>query len=294
LKDPKIRSVYPQDYSVANNDFLMLSSSGRRLYTPLPMNHPFVNIATQAARAASRNILRFLDQLDQVQVTEKQRNDLVTDVDKMAEAEIIQHIRKAYPSHTILSEETGLQAGRDHQYCWVIDPLDGTANFVHGLPHFSISIAVKKGDQLEAACIYDPIRQELFTAAKGKGAQLNNKRIRVSDTIRLENALIGTGFPFKYEAIMPDYLNTFSNVLPKVTDIRRAGAASLDLAYVACGRLDGFWEPALKEWDFAAGALLIQEAGGVVSDFANTKGFLSSGNIIAANPKLHSALQKLL
>lgn len=258
------------------------------------MNHPFVNIATQAARAASRNILRFLDQLDQVQVTEKQRNDLVTDVDKMAEAEIIQHIQKAYPSHTILSEESRLKTGRDNNYSWIVDPLDGTSNFIHGFPHFAISIAVKKGDQLEAACIYDPVRQELFTAAKGKGALLNNKRIRVSSTLKLENSLIGTGFPFRHEGILPNYLEKFASILPQVSDIRRAGSAALDLAYVACGRLDGFWEPALKEWDIAAGALLIQEAGGLVTDFSNTKQFLSSGNVVTANPKLHALLQPLV
>lgn len=264
------------------------------LYTLDPMNHPYVNIATQAARAASRNILRFMDQIDQIKVTEKQRNDLVTEVDKLAEETIIHHIQKAYPNHAILSEECGMVGNEKSEYTWIIDPLDGTKNYVCGFPHFAISIAVKRGDQLEAACIYDPIRQDLFTAAKGKGAQLNSRRIRVSDTIQLENALVGTGFPFLNTGAQESYLAQFSNVLPKVADIRRAGAAALDLAYVACGKLDAFWEPTLKPWDIAAGALLIQEAGGVITDYQGGKDFLSSGNVVAGNIKTHPALLALI
>lgn len=258
------------------------------------MNHPYVNIATQAARAASRNILRFMDQLDQIKVTEKQRNDLVTEVDKLSEETIVHHIQKAYPNHAILSEECGAIGNQSSEYTWIVDPLDGTKNYICGLPHFAISIGVKKGDQLEAACIYDPIRQELFTAAKGKGAYINSKRMRVSDTSQLCNALVGTGFPFLNIAVQESYLKQFCTVLPQVADIRRAGAAALDLAYVAAGRLDAFWEPTLKPWDIAAGALLIQEAGGVITDYDNGKNFLKSGNVVTGNIKTHASLLKLL
>lgn len=252
--------------------------------------HPFITIATQAARSASRTILRFFDQLDQVEVSEKGRNDLVTQVDKLSEEEIIAHIRKAYPNHSIVGEESGENKSKQDEYTWVIDPLDGTANFVHGFPHFCISIAVKRKDTLEVACIYDPIRQELFTAAKGRGAQLNNRRIRVTDTRKLENALVGTGFPFRYTDQHQNYLNMFNRIFPQTADIRRAGAAALDLAYVACGRLDAFWELKLQQWDMAAGALLIQEAGGVVTDFAGQKDFLQTGTIVAGNTYTHKSL----
>lgn len=264
------------------------------LYTLPTMNHPFVNIATQAARAASRTILRYMDQLDQITVTEKQRNDFVTEVDKLSEEVIIQHIQKAYPRHAIISEECGALGNESGEYTWIIDPLDGTKNYIMGFPHFAISIAVVKQDQLEAACIYDPIRQELFTAAKGKGAQLNNKRIRVSATTKLDSALVGTGFPFLNTDAQSAYLKQFNNILPNVADIRRAGAAALDLAYVAAGRLDAFWEPTLKSWDIAAGALLIQEAGGVITDYNNGKDFLKSGNVVAGNIKTHASLLDLL
>lgn len=258
-----------------------------------PAMHPFLNIAIQAARAASRSILHFYDRLDEVQVTEKAKNDLVTQVDKLSEDIIIEHIHKAYPKHSILGEESGLEQNQD-EYTWIIDPIDGTKNFVNGFPHFCISIAVKKGDTLEIGLVYDPIRQELFTATRGKGAQLNNKRIRVADTKKMENALIGTGFPFRHEEALQQYLKTFTKVLPQVSDIRRAGAAALDLAYVACGRLDGFWEPLLKTWDIAAGALLIQEAGGVITDFDGKRNFLQSGDVVCGNIHLHPGLLTLI
>ncbi len=255
--------------------------------------HPFLNIAIQAARTAGRSASHFFDRLDQITVTEKAKNDVVSEVDKVCEHEIIAIIKKAYPHHAILAEESGFEKNKD-DYCWVIDPIDGTANFVNGLPHFCISIAVKKGNQLEIGCIYDPIRQELFTASRGKGAYLNNKRIRVSDTKKLENALVGTGFPFRYPDYMPTYLKTFNSILPQVSDIRRAGAAALDLAYVASGRLDAFWEAYLKPWDIAAGALLVQEAGGVVSDFNSQKDFLDSGYVVAGSVITQPALLALV
>ena len=258
------------------------------------MNHPFINIATQAARAASRHILKFFDQLDQIKITAKERNDFVTEVDKMAEKEILFHIQKAYPNHAILTEESGAHGSTGAEYQWIIDPLDGTSNYIHGFPQFAISIAVKKGDQLETACIYDPISQELFTAARGKGAQLNHKRIRVSTIAKLDQALIGTGFPVKGDGAIADYIPSFSRVLTHASDVRRAGAATLDLAYVACGRLDGFWELGLSPWDMASGALLIQEAGGIITDFNGSKDFMSSGNIVAGNSKIHAMLSELI
>jgi myo-inositol-1(or 4)-monophosphatase len=255
--------------------------------------HPFLNIAIQAARTASRSILHFYDRLEEIEVTEKSKNDVVTEVDKLSEQIIIEDIRKAYPNHSILGEESGLEK-KGGDYCWVIDPIDGTKNFINGIPHFCISIAVKKGDQLEVGLVYDPIRQELFTATRGKGAQLNNRRIRVSNTKKLENALVGTGFPFRHDDEMPKYLNTFNKILPQVSDIRRAGAAALDLAYVASGRLDAYWEPLLGPWDIAAGALIVQEAGGVISDFKGEKDFLASGNVVTSNIKLHPLILDLV
>lgn len=255
--------------------------------------HPMLNIATQAARSASKIMLRFLDQLDQLKVEEKQHNDLVTEVDKLCEQEIIGHIRQAYPNHSILGEESG-KTDNGSEYCWIIDPLDGTANFIHGFPQFAISIAVKKGAHLEIGLVYDPLRQELFTATRGQGAQLNSRRIRVSSVRNLENALIGTGFPFRSPQHFKPYLKIFENVFPKINGIRRAGAAALDLAYVAAGRLDGFWEAQLKPWDMASGILLIKEAGGMLGDFSCEENYLDTGNIIAGNPRIFKSLSQLI
>ena len=257
------------------------------------MQHPFINIATQAARSASKVILRFMDQLDTIEIKQKSTiEDIVTQVDTFAEQEIIEHIKKVYPNHAILAEESGLIEGSE--YCWVIDPLDGSMNYVHGFPHFAISIAVKKGDRIEAGVVYDPIRQELFSAARGEGAFVDQRRIRVSETKKLETALIGTGFPFKKKQHINPYLTTFKSIFSEVSGIRRAGAAALDLAYVASGRLDGFWEASLAEWDMAAGVLLIQEAGGMVTDFQGGDNYLFAGNIIAGTPKIQRALQDII
>ena len=250
--------------------------------------HPLLNIAIQAARSASRIILRSIDRLDTVSVTEKSRNDFVTDVDKRAEQEIIYVIKSAYPEHSFLAEESGAQRGSG--FCWVIDPLDGTTNFIHGFPQWAISIAVKNADQLEVGVIYDPLRDELFTATRGAGAQLNNRKIRVSKVEKFEKALLGTGFPFKEMQNVEQYLKGFANILPKVSGIRRAGSAALDLAYVACGRFDGFWETGLSEWDIAAGALIIKEAGGMISDYQGEANFLGNGEVVAGNPKIHKEL----
>ena len=258
------------------------------------MMHPMLNIAVQAARQSSRIILRFLDQMDKVEITEKSINDFVTQVDKMSEETIISHIKKAYPDHSIMSEESGYQKGFNEDYCWVIDPLDGTRNFMHGYPHFSISIAVMKNNVTELGLVYDPIRQELFTATRGQGAYVNSRRMRISAAKRLGQTLIATGFPFRSKENIKSYLNIFEKIFTKCGDIRRAGSAALDLAYVAAGRLDGFWESNLFNWDIAAGALMIIEAGGIVTDFQNAETYLESGNIVAGNPKIHKELIGLI
>ncbi len=214
-----------------------------------------LNIGIRAAHAAGDLIVKYIDRIEGLDVNSKGRNDFVSEVDKQAEAIIIDHIRKAYPNHGFLAEESG-KHGED-AYQWVIDPLDGTTNFLHGFPQFAVSIALRHKGVLDQAVVYDPLRQELFTASKGAGAHLNNRRIRVSKQTTLEGALIGTGFPYSNMDRLDHYLQCFRKLCPVTAGIRRAGSASLDLAYVACGRLDGFWEHDLQEWDIAAGALLI-------------------------------------
>jgi myo-inositol-1(or 4)-monophosphatase len=253
---------------------------------------PMLNIAIRAARNAGNIIARSVDRLDQLTVTVKSENDFVSEIDRQAEQEIIYTIRKAYPNHAILAEETG--AHGDDDFVWIIDPLDGTTNFIHGFPQFAVSIGLRHKGRLEQAVVYDPLRQELFTASRGGGAQLNDRRIRVSKHHELDGALLGTGFPFKQQQHLDAYLETFKALFPMTAGIRRAGSAALDLAYVAAGRLDGFWEIGLNPWDMAAGVLLIQEAGGLVSDFGGGNDFLDTGNIVAANPKVFKAmLQKI-
>ena len=252
--------------------------------------HPALNIAKRAALSASRILLRHFDHLERLNVTAKQRNDFVSEADVQAEREIIQTLRKTYPNHGILAEESGEHSAQDDEYQWVIDPLDGTTNFLHGIPHFAISIALRHKNRLEAALIYDPIRQEMFTAARGSGAQLNDRRMRVSSVIHMENALLGTGFPFRHPQHQPAYLGMFGKLFGSCIEIRRAGSAALDLSYVAAGRLDAYWEIGLKPWDMAAGALLVQEAGGLVSDFGGGNEFMRTGNIVAGSPKVFKAL----
>src|SRR3990167_711470 len=227
--------------------------------------HPMLTIATQAARNAAKIILRNVDRLDRITVTSKGNKDFVTDVDRLVEEEIIRTIQKSYPDHAILAEESGKLAGSD--YCWIIDPIDGTTNFIHGFPQFSISIALKQKNQLEVGLVYDPLRNELFTAAHGRGAHLNDRRIRVSGVKNLKDALVGTGFPVRNLSSVKSYLKMFEEMLEQSSGLRRAGSAALDLAYVAAGRLDAFWESGLGIWDIAAGALLIQEAGGMICDY---------------------------
>jgi myo-inositol-1(or 4)-monophosphatase len=250
--------------------------------------HPTLSIALRAAREAGRVMLRKLDRLDLVHVDTKQRNDFVSDVDRQAEAEIIRVIRHTYPDHAILAEESG--ASGNNQNEWVIDPLDGTTNYLHGFPHFAVSIAFRHAGRLESAVVYDPMVEEMFTASRGAGAFLNDRRVRVSSASSLDGALIGTGFPFKSPQHVDAYLETFRALFNRCGDIRRAGAAALDLAYVASGRLDGFWEIGLAEWDMAAGTLLVQEAGGLMGDFGGGHAFLDTGNVVAGAPKVFKAM----
>lgn len=254
--------------------------------------HPYITIAIRAARAAGNIMLRSLNRLDALKVESKREKDFVSDVDRQSEQEIINIIRRAYPEHSILAEESGKTAGSSVE--WIIDPLDGTTNYLHGFPQFAVSIAVRQKQVLEAGVIYDPIQQELFIAVRGQGATLNDRRIRVSNRIRLDNALVGTGLPYLSHHDFDGYLKQLSNVMRSVAGVRRAGAASLDLAYVASGRLDGFWENSLKIWDIAAGALMIQEAGGLVSDTQGGASHLETGNIACGNPKIHPQLLKLI
>jgi len=242
---------------------------------------PALNIAVRAARTAGNLIVRYVDRVDTLTVTAKGRNDFVSEVDRRAEQIIIDTIRKAYPAHGILAEESGAQRGGEH--VWVIDPLDGTTNFLHGFPQYAVSIALKHRDRLEQAVVYDPLRQELFTATRGEGARLNDRRIRVT-RCNLADALLGTGFPFRRLADLDTYLATFKALVQRTAGVRRAGSAALDLAYVAAGRLDGFWEFGLREWDMAAGALLIQEAGGVLSAPDGAEDYLARGDVVAGNP----------
>lgn len=250
--------------------------------------HPMLNIAIRAARVAGDLILRSSDNISRLTINKKSRNDFVTEVDRLAEQEIIKIIKAAYPDHAILAEESGEIAG--NEYTWVIDPLDGTTNFLHGYPQYSVSIALKHKGKIEVGVVFDPLRDELFTAVKGSGAMLNNRRIKISNQADFSQALIGTGFPFKYPEHLDAYLKMFKAVTEKTSGIRRAGSAALDLAYLAVGRLDGFWEIGLKEWDMAAGVLLVQEAGGVATDFSFNDNFLQSGNIITGNTKMHQFL----
>jgi myo-inositol-1(or 4)-monophosphatase len=254
--------------------------------------HPMLNIAVRAARRAGTIISRSMARLDTVQVEPKGRRDYVSNIDREAEAAVIDTLLKAYPDHQIMAEESG---GRGNsEFVWIIDPLDGTTNFLHGFPQFAVSIALAVKGQVEQAVIYDPIRDELFTASRGGGAQLNERRLRVSKCRLLDNALLGTGFPIRDEKLIDPYLKSFGTFLHRADGVRRAGAASLDLAYVAAGRLDGYWEYGLQAWDIAAGALMVQEAGGLVGTIGEQEELLKHGNIIAASPKIYDEMRGIL
>ncbi len=253
---------------------------------------PMVNIALRAARKAGESIVRASDTLDRIDVLSKDINDFVSEVDVAAEKEIVYQLQKAYPKHAILSEETGLTGDADAEYRWVVDPLDGTTNFVRGIPHYAVSIACLHKGKMEHAVVVDPVRREEFTASRGRGAQLNGRRMRVSKRPNLDGALLGTGIPFKghCDGQLEGYAKSLELLAGQCAGIRRAGAASLDLAYVAAGRFDAFWEIGLAEWDIAAGALLVKEAGGLVADVNASENFLESGNIVAGNPKCFKAV----
>jgi myo-inositol-1(or 4)-monophosphatase len=257
--------------------------------------HPFVNIAVKAARKAGTLINRGSLDLDRVTVSKKQPMDFVTEIDRAAEDAIIAILREAYPDHGILAEESGAsEANAEAEYVWIIDPLDGTTNFIHGFPQYAVSIGCQYRGQLQHAVIYDPVHNDLYTASRGMGAFLNDRRLRVSKATRLEEGLIGTGLPFGESKNLTRYLRILREVMVKAPGVRRAGAASLDLAYVAAGRLDGFWEMGLKPWDMAAGVLLIQEAGGLVSDFEGGENYLQSGHLVAGTPKVFAPLLALV
>lgn len=253
---------------------------------------PMLNTALSVARTTAEMIYRAYEQVDTIEVESKGANDFVTQVDRASEQRIIEGLRKRYPRHSFLGEESGLQEGEDKDYVWVIDPLDGTTNFIHGIPHFAISIALKVKGQLEVAVVLNPMNKEEFTASRGRGAQLNGRRIRVSKQTKLQNALLATGFPFRpgQDRIFNAYMGMFQDLARTTAGIRREGAASLDLAYVAAGRYDGFWEFGLSEWDTAAGALLITEAGGLLGDLNGRMDHLRTGNIVCAPPKLFKAM----
>jgi len=258
--------------------------------------HPMLGIAVRAARRAAGIISRAARDVELLPVTRKRHNDFVTEVDHAAEQAAIEVLRRAYPDHAILAEESGATAGSsgESEYTWIIDPLDGTTNFIHGFPQYAVSIALRHKNVITQAVIYDPTKNELFTASRGRGAYLNERRIRVSKRTQLAVALIGTGFPFRDLEGLDEYLTMFRELTVRTAGLRRAGAASLDIAYVAAGRLDGFWETGLSAWDMAAGALLVQEAGGLVGDFQGESGYLDSGRIICGNPKIFAQLLQVI
>jgi myo-inositol-1(or 4)-monophosphatase len=257
--------------------------------------HPTLNIAVKAARRAGQIINRASLDLERLQVGVKQQSDYVTEVDRAAEAAIIETIREAYPKHAILAEETG-SSGEENgsEYQWIIDPLDGTTNFIHGFPQYAVSIGLAHKGVMNQAVVYDPTRNELFTAGKGAGAYLNDKRIRVSKRAKLAEALIGTGFPYRMFDHADAYTAIFRELTQKTAGLRRPGSAALDLAYVACGRTDGFWEFGLSPWDMAAGTLLVTEAGGLVSDLAGETSYLATGNVVAGTPKIFGQLLQIV
>jgi myo-inositol-1(or 4)-monophosphatase len=254
--------------------------------------HPMLNTAVKAARKAGAIINRASLDLDLVQVASKGRSDFVTEVDRAAEHAIVELLRKAYPDHAVLAEESG--ASGSSEYTWIIDPLDGTTNFIHGFPQYAISIALRHREHITQAVVYDPTRNELFTASRGRGAFLNDRRMRVSRRIKLTECLIGTGFPFRSLEHLDEYVRMFKRITEHTAGIRRPGAATLDLAYVACGRLDGFWEIGLSPWDMAAGSLLILEGGGLVSDFDGEPHYLQKGRIVCGTPKIFPQLLALV
>jgi myo-inositol-1(or 4)-monophosphatase len=256
------------------------------------MTHPVLNVAIEAAHAAGTIMRRELQRVDAIPVERKARHDYVSEVDRACEAEIVREVRRYYPNHAFLCEEAGPSG--DGESLWIVDPLDGTSNFLHGIPHFAVSIAYQQQGRTEHAVVYDPIRDELFTASRGSGAALNRKRIRVSTRKGLDGAILATAFPFRQPKLLPRYSRVFQAVLTRVEDFRRAGTASLDLAWVAAGRMDGYFELGLQPWDVAAGTLIVREAGGVVLDFDGNDAVEHAGSIIAAPYRVMTPLRQLI
>jgi len=254
-----------------------------------------INVAVKAARAAGNIINRAALDVESVRVSQKQVNDFVTEVDQASEKTIIETLLTAYPGHAIWAEESGKAHGaQDSDYVWIIDPLDGTTNFIHGLPIYCVSIALAVKGKIEQAVVYDPTRNDLFTATKGRGAYMNNRRIRVAKRTRLQECLISTGFPYRFDDNIRHYLSMLGDILPRTAGIRRPGAAALDMAYVAAGFTDGFFEQGLQPWDVAAGSLLITEAGGLVGNLSGEANFLEQRECLAANPRIYGQMVGLL
>ena len=251
-------------------------------------DHPLLNIAVRAARQAGNVIAHNVDRLDPFTVSEKAPNDLVTEIDRTAEQRIIDTVRKSYPDHAFLAEESGAHGHSDFE--WIIDPLDGTTNFVHGFPHVAVSIAVRHRGRVEHAVVFDPLRQELFTASRGSGGRLQDRRLRVARKGSLKGTILGSGFPLREFEHLDFYHAALKGLMSESAQLRRSGSAALDLAYVAAGRLDGFWQSGLSPWDIAAGALLVQEAGGIVVEPDGGDDYLRSGNVVAANSKVLRAM----
>ena len=251
--------------------------------------HPTLPTAVKAARRAGQIITRASQDVDLLKVSSKRQNDFVTEVDRAAEDAIVGILREAYPDHAILAEESG-ESGPESEYRWIIDPLDGTTNFIHGMPQYAVSIALEHRGQMQSAVVFDPVRNEMFTASRGRGAFLNDRRIRVSRRAKLGEALLGTGFPYRVWDHVDAYLGMFKSLMEKTSGLRRPGAAALDLAYVACGRFDGFFEIGLSPWDIAGGSLLVSEAGGLVGNLQGETGYMESGNLVAATPRIYPAI----
>lgn len=259
------------------------------------MNNAMLNTAVRAARNAGNLINRYVDRIDSLNVSQKQPNDFVTEVDKLSEQEIIGTLTEAYPGCAIHAEESGRHnAGNDDKPVWIIDPLDGTTNFIHGVPQFAISIGMQAAGHLQVGVIYDPLHDELFTAARGDGARLNNRRLRINPNIRLQGSLIATGFPYYQYNYLDRYLAILREVITQTSGVRRLGSAALDLAYTAAGRFDGFWEFNLQAWDIAAGALLVQEAGGIVTDVDGGLDYMKAGDILCGPPMVHRELLDII
>jgi len=254
--------------------------------------HALLNVAVMAARRAGYTLIKKMANLSKLKVEQKGYNDFFSDADVAAENAVVDCIHKHYPDHAILAEESG--ASGESDTVWIIDPLDGTTNYLHGFPVFAVSIGVQVNGRMEHGVVYDPLRQELFTASRGQGAHLDGRRIRVSGRTKLEQALVGTGFPYRdVNKSLEPYLSMFAKILKNTSGIRRPGAAALDLAYVAAGRLDAFWETGLKPWDIAAGTMIIREAGGIVSGLDGSEDFFDAGHILTGTPKVYAALAKL-